>query len=1265
MSSTKIDQRGAQAGGNIVAGDLINNYPSPALADPRIQEEVETLRKCRWFLEYDRIEQARILARRLQEGVLATGSDELRGRALAWCARILAGSDFLEEAEALNTEARQLTDSNETKIADAVIVSKNGNKSAALSLLAKINEPAALSASLLTVALHEHAEGAISWVNKAGMKPSDFDAEGMSVLIDQHLEIGGWVEAAETARAVDSDLNFLQCPALRMSVALAYLLSAVPEEMRHIVRHQIPFQARNFGLASDDAGMEFRALALERFNAAVTHFADLKLPRASETAKEYALWLALENPATNHKSLVTLRSFLRGSGTTLRWVPFAAQYGEKLDVAAVEREIERQTALNGGPTPEGAMARLSLALMEGTRAAVANYLTAHRDELLTHLDPKALAFIEIEMLAKSGQRDQAVDRLANAHSLGLSAEEAARLQHIVDEAKATDLVTARRMRFEASGALADLIPLVDLLADEQAWHDLVKYSFQLFERNKALTAAKQYVQASIKIGRDAQALSFVDEHPGLITQSKEINLMKAWAQYREGLLIESKKTLTECMADQDSYNYRSLRQNIAIAIGDWSEISAIVYADYQDREKREARELIQAAYLALQVGASVSRDLLYTAAEKGFDDAALLASAYFLAARAGWEDDPKVASWLEKAADLSGDDGPIFRTSLKEILEKKPDWDRRSSRALQLLREGVAPLFGVADMLNKSLIEALSLPYLANLSESDPRKRTPIPGFSGKRSVQNCEISGVVGLEATSLLTLGALGLLDAFAGSVESIRIPHSTLRWLFEEKQRAAFHQLSRFRSAQRFQDLLARGEIVEFTGTIAANSELRAQVGDELAALIAQAEASAETGRQHLVVSPASVPRIGSLLEEKAELGEYAHSLVSCQAVVRKLRADGHISGMEEKAALAYLQLNEKEWENPVKIECGAVLYLDDISVSNFQAVAVLDKLKPAGFIPIVTPFRVREANALLSYQRLSDQVAELIENIRAFLHNGIIARKILVGRIRISDDDGDTDSALIDHPTLGAVAFASECNAIIVDDRAINQHLSAGEGQGRRCVVLTTLDVLAALAASDRIAPEELTEFRSRLRRGGYLFVDVCEEEVFAELTRSAVEEGRVVETAELKSIRESILLIRMSAYLQAPAEAQWLNLMLKSLISTLKRLWAENESLEVLRARADWVLALIDIKGWLYCFEPNHALQLLNEGRATHFALLARPPMDAGEEAIAHYLEWANDCIFSPLEEECPEFFARFVQMHKSNFEQLWEISENDDVPENE
>ena len=111
---------------------------------------------------------------------------------------------------------------------------------------------------------------------------------------------------------------------------------------------------------------------------------------------------------------------------------------------------------------------------------------------------------------------------------------------------------------------------------------------------------------------------------------------------------------------------------------------------------------------------------------------------------------------------------------------------------------------------------------------------------------------------------------LDAFV----TVYIPHSTLGWLFEERQKATFHQPSRIANARKVRDLLATDVLEKFTPSTVASSDLSAQVGDELAALIAEAEKVRDgDDTQHIVVRSAPVHRLSSLMEEEADLSAHA--------------------------------------------------------------------------------------------------------------------------------------------------------------------------------------------------------------------------------------------------------------------------------------------------------------------------------------------------------------------------------------------------------
>ena len=94
-------------------------------------------------------------------------------------------------------------------------------------------------------------------------------------------------------------------------------------------------------------------------------------------------------------------------------------------------------------------------------------------------------------------------------------------------------------------------------------------------------------------------------------------------------------------------------------------------------------------------------------------------------------------------------------------------------------------------------------------------------------------------MDPTALLTLGHLNLLEAALDAFVAIWLPHSTLAWLFEEKQRAVFYQPSRIKDAHTIRDLLADGVLETFVPSVVPDRDVSIQVGDDLAALIAEAE------------------------------------------------------------------------------------------------------------------------------------------------------------------------------------------------------------------------------------------------------------------------------------------------------------------------------------------------------------------------------------------------------------------------------------------
>ena len=1228
---------------------LWHPYFPTTLVDQTIKDEVNKLRKSRFFMEFEKITSSLALGGRLVDRELSRGSDDVRSWGLAWCARLLSASEECDKAQEFLELSKTLGTVPEIDIAHAFIISQQGNRAASLQILGGIDTPSSRSAGLMVVTHHDGAERAIHWLKESDIKATDLDPDGKSYLLTQQLKLARWEAGLETLGTIATH-DFDETPILHHLAGITKLSIAVPADLRAVVLNEVPFEALGFPLASDAVAMEARRDAHTYFRAAVEVAQRLECPRAAEIDDVYALWLELKDPAQSAHGKSRLEAKLRDPRSALAVVHLGVQFGINLDVGRVDRDIEREVARNGGMTTDAAHARFALAFTQKTPGEVADYLARHHDQLALHIDKDLLLFLQIGMLAQAGLPEKATGYLDQLIAEGIPDEQENRLRRMIAEAQGKDPVETRKQQFKATGSLSDLINLVNELETRRHWTQVCEYGKQLFDKTRSLPDAERLVNAFYQTHRFEALVEFLDANPDLLSQSKDLKMSYAWGLYNNGALLESRAALVDLSNDTESTNYRALQFHLALALGDLSSLSSFVANEFQQRDNRSAHDLMGAAQLGLPLGSLHAKDLVFAAAEKADDEAQILAGAYFLAMSAGWEDDPRTVQWLHRAAELSDEDGPLQRMSLKDVLDRKPEWDRRESETWRLLERGEIPIFLAAKSLNKSLIDLTIFPALANGAENDPRRRSAIPAYSGKRKpeqLSTCKTT--TGIDATALFTLSFLNLLDKALDVFETVYIPHSTLGWLFEERQKAAFHQPSRIKNAHQIRDLLAKGALKKFVANTIPSSDLSDQVGDELATLIAEAERVTDDDAQRIVVCSAPVHRLSTLMEEEADLSLHATILSSCLAVIMKLRHKGQITVEEERRARAYLQLHEKPWPNQPKISDGAILYLDDLAITHLLQLGMLAKLEAAGLRAVASPRELSEVDALISYERISEQTIEVIERIRAALGPRIESGQVKVGPRRNFDEH--EKETILEHPTLGLFALACRCDSAIADDRLVNQHLHIVD-DGKQIPIFSTLDLLDALMSADVISEDERLEYRTRLRRAGYFFMPVSEEELIRYLRASVVEDGKVIETAELKAIRESVLRVRMSGWLQLPKEAPWLIDTLEAYIRVLRNLWTDGADIGEVTARSNWIANQVDVRGWAHSLDPGDGDNLVRIGRGAHILLLLTPPSDAQQSVIDSYWDWVEERILVPVKEQFPDLYDWLVECYKRQVSEL-------------
>ena len=183
---------------------------------------------------------------------------------------------------------------------------------------------------------------------------------------------------------------------------------------------------------------------------------------------------------------------MRDPAHALRRLSLALQFGLKLDLPAVEAEIDRQETLSGGNSPEAALARFSLAFTKKSQREVAEYIDKHRAQLIRHLNPSFVTSVEVQMLAQSGQIDLAETRVQQLSDPEQSELERNRLNRIIAEAKGTNPIEAREVQFKASDALTDLANLVEQLESQNDWLRLVTYGCTFFERTRDVPGCRVY-----------------------------------------------------------------------------------------------------------------------------------------------------------------------------------------------------------------------------------------------------------------------------------------------------------------------------------------------------------------------------------------------------------------------------------------------------------------------------------------------------------------------------------------------------------------------------------------------------------------------------------------------------------------------------------------------------------------------------------------------------------------------------------------------------
>jgi hypothetical protein len=1191
-------------------------------SDEEIDAALARILHGRFLVGFATADETKILAKQVEQSRFSSGSALKRARALAWCARILASGDTIERATELLRQSTELAGTPEAAIAQAFIMAASDSK-AAVASLAAMRTPESLSAALRIVSIKDGTKKAQAWALSAGISVKSFDAEGKLAFMINALADAEWSTAMQAINHI-TETDFVGCPVLLHTVAMARLLTTVPEELRTVAFAHVPFDADTFPLASKPENLAERRMAQSLFERVSEFARDVGVNEASNLASDYALWLRLRDPDRHEAALLELRASMTDPAQILRRLNFAIRFGLKVDVATIEERIDQGVALSGKGTADEALARFALAFIKETPRAAADYIEKHRSQLYAHLQKPWIIGFEIESLARAGLVATAREKLQQAVQEGLSARDQSLLQTMLAEMSGSDPIAERRALYEATHELRALVNLVGALETAKLWQDMLPYAEALFAATASVETYERLAVCMSELGRNRDLLASMSKHRGLIDQSENLKSIWAWALYFEGRFAKAAAALQK-LSNSKHPNARALRVNIAIASGAWDELLEFCQETWEDRNKYSARDLMHAAHISVVLNGPHSRDLVVAATEKEPNDPRILAGAYFQATSAGWEQNLAVAEWLRRAAELSGDDGPLKSMSMQELLEKKPAWDKQAEFVWEQLKLGKIPTFAAGQLLNRSVLEFYLLPSLANPTEVDVRKRSLIFAYSGARMPVKTAQPKTLAIDLAALITFSRLDLLDNVL-SRYLVVVPHSTLRCLFQEREKATFHQPSRIQSAAEVRQFIANGTLNIIRPAASQDHRLARQVGVDLASLLSAAHHKSTAASKVLVVRSSPLPRLGSALSEEADVTGYEGYLCSCGAVIDRLMRKAALTQPEEQIARDYLKLHERAWPSEPVIDDNTEIYLDGLSVTYLQTAGVLGKFKAAGLKAYIGQSEDRDADALLELEHFGKRQLAYIEQIRNSLARGLVS-----GRVSAAPTTQESDDDLLprSHPTFGVLGLVGVADALVVDDRFINQHPNMTNESGT-VPVLSSLDVLDLLRGAGALTTVDLLAKRTILRQAGYQLIAVREEELLHHVKNAVVANGELIETAELKAIRESLLRARMSALVQLPTETNFLHGMLSAYVNAIKETWETTADRAEAEIRANYLLAQFDIRKWAASAISGGERGFALYGYAGFILQITTPPLKAGKALREVYYAWVTNRVLEPV-----------------------------------
>lgn len=934
-------------------------------------------------------------------------------------------------------------------------------------------------------------------------------------------------------------------------------------------------------------------------------------------------------PDLRQEATELCRERLADDPCDVRVIPWVLFHGYDVDLSASKSALGQSLEApgdRGAGELENLVALVSIHMHQGTHQEALELLENKRGIFVAADQIDLWHFRRAQLLVAAGQPEVALDTSSQIEDQTL--RHSIRTASLCEIANRTGdwqpLVSYLEKHYEEESDISSLLTLCEVKGQLGDWPYVADRAELYCDAVGTASAARFMLAASWYAKRPGQCLRLLNRYAYLFPNGKlpaDLRKLRVHCLINTGDIKGAQNEAEELAQDEPGVESVMLLMDVQLTKGDLTglEVSARRLLHQGDLT---SGQLLRAAHLAQLKNPALAKKFWMRAAEAASEDPDLTAFAFQMAAKLGVEN--QKGSLMQRMMEYAAQgQGPVRVMTMEQTIEMMREGRERQEQLEQIYASGEAPLQLWARGGLAQVFRGLA-GWNRTLPDAHVRRRILIR--HGSRTMLPVDYAGAaknwrLHCDNTALLLAHELGVLGKIEQVFKPLRIPRHVTTALIEQRDKLRPHQQAQLDESRAVLDLLSRGKLnvpeeipsdewLEEVRRMAAGDGKTGPITGELDESVMGAEdagtliyADAATieqqlGRNRLEMLAATLSEegfaVGFLPVTCYGIGRHAllslpealsNRVINCRAVADSLRGNGRIGEEAYREAVQALGVegNECAAASPLM---GCRLFLMQ-GVADLLARANLLERVCNNFQVFIAPSCVKEAEETVQgYERLAkieSWLNELIDRISYGLDDRTYEFISIPDERAAQRDDREEKLDQEFVATLDLFMFEPrQWDVIWVDDRGLNKFpLRTDEKGGIPLVGIN--EILRSLQARGELDEHDYYDLKQRLRESDFRYIPLDENEILHHLRQARIENGRVVETDALSSLRRyyaSCLLDKDILQLASPggstpnphSELPFVVHVIDAAADAIAGVWAdERADVDTATARADWLL----------------------------------------------------------------------------------------------